>query len=66
MLTKFLIILLLRSFASTNFILSIFFSPLKQYYGDLEKKMEDTGQFLLWLGIALFLALAIADTGRQK
>ena len=28
--------------------------------------MEETGQFLLWVGIALFLALAIADTGRQQ
>jgi hypothetical protein len=27
--------------------------------------MEDTGQILLWVGIGLFLALAIADTGRQ-
>jgi len=30
------------------------------------KLMEETGQFLLWVGIALFLALAIADTGRQE
>ena len=29
------------------------------------RMMEDTGQFLLWLGIGLFLLLAIADTGRQ-
>lgn len=27
--------------------------------------MEDTGFVLLCMGIALFLALSIADTGRQ-